>query len=143
MRPYWITLAALPLLALPQAAAAQVETEEATLPRALFISQWQCPAAALRGIARQYDSLVVPVEQELVNEGKLYGAGMFFHEWGDEWNLNWYRLGENRDQVFAALPEINRRLRERHPDAPNMLESCAAHRDNIYWWGPRTAPPSQ
>jgi hypothetical protein len=31
-----------------------------------------------------------------------------------------------------------------HPDCtgrnhPNHLHSCTAHKDNIHWWGPRTA----
>lgn len=135
-----ITLSALVLAALlPAAAVAQ----EAELPRALFVSQWQCPQELVAKIGQNYDSLIVPIEQELVNEGKLVGSGMFFHNWGDQWNVNWYRLGQNNAAVFAALEEMGSRMESRHPDAPNLLQSCTAHKDNIYWWGPRTTPPGQ
>ncbi len=127
-------------LLLPVCAIAQ-EAEDDPLPRALFISQWICPQSAIGDIMQAYDSLTVPVEQELVNEGQLFGSGMFFHQWGDEWNVNWYRIGQDNAAVFDALPEVGRRVNERHPDAPNFLDDCTAHRDNIYFWGPRTQPP--
>ena len=93
-------------------------------------------------IAQFYDSLMVPIEQELVNEGLLFGSGMFFHQWGDEWNVNWYRLGIDRSAVFDAIEEVGRRFEERHGEVENPpLASCSAHKDNIYWWGPRTTPP--
>jgi hypothetical protein len=117
------------------------EGEEDTLPTGMLVSQWQCPQSAVSAISQVYDSLWVPIEQELVNEGLLFGTGMFFHQWGDEWNVNWYRLGQDRDAVFAALDEGGRRFNERHPDPPDFLLVCTAHRDNIYFWGPRTQPP--
>ena len=124
---------------LPLAAQAQ-EEGEVQLPRALFVSQWICPQGSQADISRSYDSLTVPIEQELVNEGLLVSAGMFFHRWGDEWNVNWYRTGQDRAAVFAAIQEVGRRTNERHPDTPNRFADCTAHKDNIYFWGPRTAP---
>ena len=121
----------------------EAQEQEEELPRGLFVSQWQCPQNQIQWISQMYDSLANPIEQELVNEGMLSSAGMFFHDWGDEWNVNWYRIGQDRSAVFEAVSEVGRRMNERHPDAPNLLESCSAHRDNIYFWGPRTAPPSQ
>ena len=121
----------------------QALAQDDELARGMFISQWQCPQELVGAIAATYDSLVRPIEQELVNEGLMYGAGMFFHQWGDEYNVNWYRLGQDRDQVFDALDEIGARMEQRHPDAPNQLQKCMAHKDNIYWWGPRTSPPPQ
>jgi hypothetical protein len=82
----------------------------------MFVSQWQCPQAEIATIGQVYDSLIRPIEQELVTEGTFYGAGMFFHQWGDEWNVNWYRLAQDRDAVFDAIAEVSRRLQERHPD---------------------------
>jgi hypothetical protein len=116
------TIAFLTLFVLiPFVAEAQEQEEE--LPRGLFVSQWQCPQNQIQWISQMYD--------------------MFFHDWGDEWNVNWYRIGQDRSAVFDAVSEVGRRMNERHPDAPNLFESCRAHRDNIYFWGPRTAPPSQ
>lgn len=137
------TIALLTVFALiPLGVEAQEQGQEEP-PRGLFVSQWQCPQNQIQWIAQMYDSLSKPIEQELVNEGMLYGAGMFFHDWADEWNVNWYRTGQDRSAVFEAIAEVGRRVDERHPEAPNMFESCRAHRDNIYWWGPRTSPPAR
>ena len=135
-------LAALALgVIVPLTAQAQ-EAEETEPPRGLFISSWMCPQSAIDDIFQWYDSLMVPIEQELVNEGMYVGSGMYRHDWGDEWNVNWYRLGQDRAAVFAALPEVGRRFNERHPDAPpGPLSACTAHKDNIYFFGPRTTEP--
>jgi hypothetical protein len=127
-------------LVVPCSATAQ-EAEGQEPPRGLFISSWICPQSALGDIAQAYDSIARPIEEELVAEGKMVGAGLFFHNWGDEWNVNYYRLGQDRTSLFEAIEEVGRRIQERHPDAPNLFEVCSAHKDNIYFWGPRTAPP--
>ena len=139
MRRTPFTALALGLL-LPTAVLAQ-DNQDEELPRAMFISQWICPQDAIQEISQSYDSITNPVEQELVNEGLMYGAGMFFHSWGDEWNVNWYRIGQDNAAVFSALQEVGRRVNERHEDPPNLFAECTAHKDNIYFWGPRTAPP--
>jgi hypothetical protein len=126
-------------LAAPYSAAAQ-EGEEQEPPRGLFISSWICPQSVVGDIAQAYDSITRPIEEELVAEGKMVGAGLYFHNWADEWNVNYYRLGQDRTSLFEAIEEVGRRTQERHPDASNPFESCSAHKDGIYFWGPRTAP---
>ena len=138
-RPVLMALAT--VFVLPLSARAQEAGEEDQLPRGLFVSQWMCPQSAIGDISQAFDSLWIPVQQELVNEGKMVGAGMFFHQWGDEWNVNWYRTGADRQAVFDALAETGRRVNERHGDLPDMFAECTAHKDNIYFWGPRTDPP--
>lgn len=98
MRQVAFAVAILVCVAAPPA----VAQESQELPRGLFVSQWQCPFDQMQRIGQVYDSLWTPIEQALVNEGLLVGAGMFFHDWADEWNVNWYRLGQDRAAVFAA-----------------------------------------
>ena len=112
-----------------------------SLPRGMTVSQYQCPQSAISDISRQYDSITRPVEDELVAEGLMVGAGLFFHQWGDEWNVNYYRLGQDQQSIMDAIAEVGRRVQARYPDAqgPGLFAECTAHKDNIYFWGPRTA----
>jgi hypothetical protein len=50
--------------------------QDTELPRGMFVSQWQCPQAELATIAQVYDSIIRPIEQELVDEGSFFGGGM-------------------------------------------------------------------
>lgn len=126
----------------PATVRAQVEMEQPdTLPRLLAISSWKCPQSAVGPISEAYDSITRPIEEELVAAGRYIGGGMYFHQWADEWNVNYYRLAMDMDQLFAATEEIANLTEERHPDAPSMFEACTEHKDGIYFWGPRTAPP--
>ena len=71
--PVFMTCAAIALV-LPMNVHAQDAADADTLPRALFVSQWQCPQSVIGDISQTFDSLFVPVQQELVNEGKMAGA---------------------------------------------------------------------
>ncbi len=126
----------------PSTGPSEMPDAAAEPPTGLFISSWKCPVNQIGEIFRRHDSLSVPIEQELVNEGMLSGAGMFRHDWGDEWNVNYFRTAQDRAAVFAAIAEVGRRFQERHPDVgPGPLAQCTAHKDNIYVFGPRTVPP--
>ena len=128
------------LLVVLTPAATSGQQQQDSVPRALLISSWICPQAEIARIAAAYDSITRPIEEELVRAGRMAGAGLFFHDWADEWNVNYYRLAMNRAQAFDAIAEVGRLTEERHPNAPNVFASCTAHKDNIYFWGPRTAP---
>lgn len=115
-----------------------------TLPRGLVISSWICPQSAMQTIAEDYDARTRPIEDELVAEGLMAGAGMYFHLWADQWNVHYYRLGTDTQQIMDAMEEVGRRFNERYPelaDTPGPFAECTEHKDGIYYWGPRTAPP--
>jgi hypothetical protein len=135
-----LLIAALALtLSLPAAALAQ---EDDAPPNMLTISSYQCPQALVGEISENYGTYTRPIEQELVDEGMLVAAGMFFHAWSDEWNVNYWRVGSSLDAVIAAIAEVQSRFVERHPDladAPGWFAECTAHKDNVYFWGPSTS----
>ncbi len=84
-------------------------------------------------LAQVVDSLVTPIAQELVSEGKLMSFGMLAHDWGDEWNVVFYYTAENKAAFFEAWAEMGRRYIGRHPDAPLLSDFCTGeHKDNIY-----------
>ncbi|MCH8123856.1 MAG: hypothetical protein IH853_12135 [Bacteroidetes bacterium] len=96
------------------------------------LSSWKCDWTKLGTIAQLSDSLWVPIEQELVNEGKLTNYGMLIHDWADEWNVVFYRTAVDKTAFFEARAEFGRRFTERHPDAPSLTDYCTEHKDNIY-----------
>ena len=131
-----VTLAA--GLALPATAMAQEENRRATI---LTISSWQCPQSDIESIAANYDSITRPIEDELVAEGKMESAGMFFHIWADEWNVNYFRTGYDLNSLLDMIAEVGTRVAAAHPelnDAPDPFGACTAHKDGIYGFGPRT-----
>lgn len=130
------------LLATPVALQAQAEDEQTDAPMVLSISAWTCPQDALEDIADDYETYTQPVEKELIDEGMLVNSGLFFHAWGDEWNLNYYRIAPTMGGLFEAVAEVGNRVNERHPelaDQAGPFAVCSAHKDNIYWLPTPTA----
>ena len=137
MRPTAVLFAL--VMAVPTTLIAQEEeTPPATV---LTISSYQCSQAAIADITEGYDQFTRPVEEELVEEGALVSAGLFFHQWADEWNVNYYRTGYDLSEVLEAIAEVGRRVNERNPelaDGPGLFAACTAHKDGIYNFGPGT-----
>lgn len=134
-----VTLTSL-ILALPAALWAQ----DADQPQILTVSQWICPNSAIQEISDSYEEFTLPVERELVDEGQLVSAGMFFHAWADEWNVGYFRVGFGIGGLMDAMAEVTRRVNERNPelaDQPGPFAACSAHKDNIYFMGPNTNAP--
>ena len=128
-------------LAIPAVAMAQDEEDEERESTILSISSYQCPNSAIADISARYDSITRPVEEELVAEGMMASAGLFFHAWADEWNVNYYRTGYDIGGLIAAVAEVGTRIAAANPDAadaPGLFAVCTAHKDNIYFFGPRT-----
>ena len=143
MRPTALLFAL--VMAVPTTLVAQ--EEESPPATVLTISSYQCPQAAIADITEAYDQFTRPVEEELVEEGTLVSAGLFFHQWADEWNVNYYRTGYDLSEVLEAVAEVGRRVTERNPelaDGPGLFAACTAHKDGIYSFGAgtgRTTPP--
>lgn len=131
------------LVSAPHAVLAQEQDEESSdSPAVLSISAWICPQDALQDIAENYETYTQPIEKELIDEGMLVNSGLFFHAWGDEWNLNYYRIAPTMDGLFEAVAEVGNRVDERHPelaDQAGPFAVCSAHKDNIYWMPTSTA----
>jgi len=102
-------------------------------PTTVVTLSWKCDIMMLGAIARETDSLTVPIAQELIDEGLLVNYGLLLHDWADEWNVVFYWTAADKAAFFSAWSEMNSRFGERHPDAPTTLtDSCTDHKDNIY-----------
>jgi hypothetical protein len=121
------------------------ETEAPGPPQFLMVASYVCPMGAIADIARSYETYTKPVEQEMVAEGGvLASAGLYFHFWSDEWNVNYFRLGYDAGDMLAAAQTVNQRVLERNPELrgePGPFAACTAHKDNIYGFGPGTGRP--
>ncbi len=133
-------LALLALLAVPTALEAQGEQGTVVL------SYSQCSYGQMNRIAQIADSVMVPIAQELVDEGLLTNYGALFHDVGDEWNVVFVYAAQDKPTFFAAWEEYNRRLNDRHPALVSFFtEHCRAHKENMYIQGPFTQarPPGR
>ncbi len=141
----WVIL--MLLLMAPAAGIAQ-ESEgdlEQPRPQTMVIEQWICSFEQLGAIeeamAQRHE-----IYQELVDAGVLIAWGVYYHDWGDEWNVSAYTVASDKAAFFAAWEnEVSPRLEERFPDRLNLYDHdvCTAHRDNIYRMGVVTQPASQ
>ena len=97
----------------------------------VHVSYFKCDFAGMAAQIAQYDSLFMPIRQELVAEGEISYHSMLTHHYGDEWNVVYVTRGESFEKVEAARLEAGRRLRERHPDL-EFAGTCRGHKDNLY-----------
>ena len=107
----------------------------------LTVSYNKCALDKQEQIRQVMDSLWLPIAQELVNEGKLTGAGSAYHAWGDEWNVVIWYTAPNITTFLAGFNELYRRMNQRHPDAAARFGSwCTEHKDSFYAMGKETTP---
>jgi len=121
--------------------AAQDDDDDGDGGGVLSISSYVCPQSAIGDIAESYDANTRPIEDELVAEGTLISAGLFFHAWADEYNVNYYRRAADIPTLLAAIAEVGQRFQAQNPDqadGPGPFAQCSQHRDNIYFMGPST-----
>ena len=92
-------------------------------------------------INKVVDSLMAPIWNEIMDEGMIMGWGQLNHEWGDEWNCNFYYVAKDKESFFKAWDEFVKRMGERHPGAwATVTPSFKAHKDNIYYFQQRHFP---
>lgn len=92
-------------------------------------------------IAESIDSLMLPVAQEMVDEGMFGNWGIMLHDWAGLETIVQFRTAKDRASFFESWQEFGRRMNERHPDADPFL-GCSQHRDGLYNEGPRTSAPA-
>jgi hypothetical protein len=138
------TLALTAVLTTGLASPMTAQEEAPAPPQVLIVASFVCPMTTVADIARDYETYTKPVEQELVAEGALASAGLYFHAFADEWNVNHYRLGYDIGDMLDAMQTVNQRVVERNPEregGAGPFAACTAHKDNIYGFGPGTGRP--
>jgi hypothetical protein len=102
----------------------------------LVLSFYQCETPRIGEVLAEYEEFSVPVYEQLIQAGKLRGAGSFGHSWADEWNVGFFFVAESIQTFVDAWEESLTMFPE---DATNVIgEACPAHKDAFYALGPRT-----
>ena len=69
----------------------------------------------------------------MVDEGMLYGWGLFNHAWGDEWNVNMWYTVKDMEAFTNFWHEYVKRIGDKQPDAWKELRGyIQEHKDNMY-----------
>ncbi|MDH3268567.1 MAG: hypothetical protein OEM46_06900 [Ignavibacteria bacterium] len=91
------------------------------------------PMADVGKVNKMVDSVFTPILKELVDEGMIYSFGQFNHNWGDEWNVNFWYTAKDMATFDKFWDEYVSRVRNRHPNAfASTVKYFQAHKDNIY-----------
>lgn len=84
-------------------------------------------------VNKMVDSIFTPILKELVDDGFIYSFGQFMHNWGDEWNLNFWYTVKDMGTFDKFWDEYVNRVNKRHPGAfASTTKYFQAHKDNIY-----------
>jgi len=95
-------------------------------------------------VNKMVDSIFTPILKELVDEKMIYSFGQFNHNWGDEWNVNFWYTAKDMASFDKFWGEYVKRVRERHPDAfGGVTKYFQAHKDNIYTIRGQYPPPQR
>lgn len=108
----------------------------------LVISMYQCDWDRVGDVFDQYAEFQLPVQEALIAEGQLRGAGSFAHAWADEWNVGFYSVAEDIPTFIGAWNETNERVGQAVEAAGSpenvIADACPVHKDAMYTLGPRT-----
>jgi len=115
----------------PGAGVAQ-DMEEETPPM-LVISSWKCDFGEMGTISDDWDGPGMAAAQAAVDAGKWNSAGIFYHDWADEWNVNYWAVGKD----IATLIEGQNVSNDAYDDAMgdnglNLWDVCSEHKDGFY-----------
>lgn len=102
-------------------------------PPLLIVSNNMVSMGDVGKVNKLADSVFAPILKELVDEGMIYSFGNFNHNWGDEWNVNYYYIAKDMASFEKFWNEYVSRVSKRHPEAWSAtIKYFQAHKDNIY-----------
>jgi hypothetical protein len=137
-----LTLTLVACFALPAMAFAQEEEaaadDDGNGDGVFVVSSFKCDFTKIGDINDSWEAEGLPISQELVDEGMIGAAGVFYHLWGDDWNVHFWTVADDVSTFMAAFAEANARGAERYPEGLNIFDVCTEHKDNIYQLGEST-----
>lgn len=95
------------------------------------ISSWMCTDVG--AVNEAWQDTFLPKAQAVVDAGEWNSAGVFYHTWGSEWNVNFYYIAEDVSQIMEGWQSYVASFSD---DDPDITEYCHAHKDGIYQFGP-------
>lgn len=123
----------------PGAVVAQEEMEEETPPPMLMISSWKCDFGDMGAIQQDWEQMGTAAAQAAVDAGHWGAAGAYYHEWADEWNVNFWAVGENEAALIAGQEASNDAYVAATGEAGlDPWDHCSEHKDSFYQLAPST-----
>jgi hypothetical protein len=120
------------ILLAPNALTAQ-DAEEVAGPGILAFQQGILPGVLYNSQNQLADSVMRPVLDVMVDEGIINNWGILTHNWGDEWNWNWYMSATDHHALVSAWDSVVARIEARTPGGLDAVYAgLEAHKDNIY-----------
>jgi hypothetical protein len=72
-----------------------------------------------------------------VDAGEWSSAGIYFHDWADEWNVNYWAVGPDIPSLLKGQETSNEAYGE---GGLNLWDVCSEHKDGFYRLGKSTDP---
>jgi len=117
----------------PGAVVAQEEMSEETSPPMLMISSWKCDFGSVGAIDEDWEAGGMASAQTAIADGHWVSAGVFYHDWSDEWNVHFWAVGEDEahliDGQYASNDAYEAAAGE---DGLDLWEHCSEHKDGFY-----------
>jgi len=132
-----LTLALAAAFIWPGAVVAQEEDGDETPPM-LVISSWKCDFGNMGDIGEDWDMRAINAAQSAVDSSPWMSAGVFYHAWADEWNVNYWAVAEDIPALLEGQEANNAAYEEMYPDGLDQWEVCSEHKDNFYQLGEST-----
>lgn len=129
-----LTLAFAAAFIWPGAVVAQEEEGEETPPM-LMISSWKCDFGNMGDIGEDWDMRSINAAQSAVDSSPWMSAGVFYHAWADEWNVNYWAVAEDIPALLEGQEASNAAYDEMYPDGLNLWDVCSEHKDGFYQLG--------
>jgi hypothetical protein len=116
----------------PGAVVAQEEMAEEAKPPMLMISSWKCDFGSMGAIGEDWNERSINAAQAAVDMGAWAAAGVFYHDWADEWNVNFWAVGPDVATLIEGQEVSNVAYDELYPEGLNLWDHCSEHKDGFY-----------
>jgi len=116
----------------PGAVVAQEEmAEEAPLPM-LMISSWKCDFGDMGTLVEDWNERAINSAQASVDAGLWYSAGVYYHTWADEWNVNYWAVGEDIPALLEGQGVNDAAYEELYGEGTDPWDHCSEHKDGFH-----------
>ena len=118
----------------PGAVVAQEEmAEEEGPPPMLMISSWKCDLGSMGAINEDWEANGMAAANAAIDAGHWASAGVFYHDWSDEWTVHFWAVGENEAHLIEGQEANNAAYDDAMGDAGlDLWEHCGEHKDGFY-----------
>ncbi len=108
-------------------------SEEAPLPM-LMISSWKCDFGDVGAIGADWEAGGVAAAQAAIDAGHWASAGVYYHDWADEWNVNFWAVGENEAHLIEGQAASNAAYEAAAGEdgGLDLWKHCSEHKDGFY-----------